>query len=270
MIFVRDKGQMCNNLLQFAHVYAWALEHGRKSVSMRFCYKYPYFHIRHTAWHNPVVYALAKFLGWIKILPIVSYFYPQDTNNQQKEQMMINNRYVLVEGWYVRFYDLFIKYKSDILKIFAFDSTIKENVNKLLSSEEGIRLGVHIRRGDYKTFHNGDFFYTDEEYIDIIQQFLELKKGTNVTIYICGNDPSLQESLYKEKLKDVNIVFPKGNPGEDLCLLSECNYLIGPPSTFSLVASMYKNIPLYWIKDKNKRLTESDFDFFDNLFKKII
>ena len=43
MIFARDKSQMCNNLLQYAHVYAWGREHGRKVISMRFSYKYQYF-----------------------------------------------------------------------------------------------------------------------------------------------------------------------------------------------------------------------------------
>ncbi len=49
MIFARDKSQMCNNLLQYAHVYAWGREHGRKVISMRFSYKYQYFHICHTS-----------------------------------------------------------------------------------------------------------------------------------------------------------------------------------------------------------------------------
>ena len=35
MIFVTDKGRMCNNILQYGHVYAWAREHGRKSISMQ-------------------------------------------------------------------------------------------------------------------------------------------------------------------------------------------------------------------------------------------
>ena len=60
MLFVRDKGRMCNNILQYGHVYAWAREHRRRSVSMRFAYKYPYFHICHTRYHNFVVYVLAK------------------------------------------------------------------------------------------------------------------------------------------------------------------------------------------------------------------
>ena len=40
MIFVHDKGRMANNILQYGHVYAWGREHGRKTMSMRFAYKY--------------------------------------------------------------------------------------------------------------------------------------------------------------------------------------------------------------------------------------
>ena len=61
MIFVRDKGRMCNNILQFGHVYAWAREHNRSCMSMRFAYKYQYFHICHTRWHNFLTYAVAKY-----------------------------------------------------------------------------------------------------------------------------------------------------------------------------------------------------------------
>ena len=65
MIFVRDKGRTGNNILQYAHVYAWAREHGRRAVSMRFCYKYQYFKICHTPWHNFLTYLFAKYAAKI-------------------------------------------------------------------------------------------------------------------------------------------------------------------------------------------------------------
>ena len=37
MIFVKGYGQMCNNILQFAHAYAYGREHDIKVVAMRFC-----------------------------------------------------------------------------------------------------------------------------------------------------------------------------------------------------------------------------------------
>ncbi len=39
-LFVHDRGQMCNNILQYGHAYVWAREHGYHARSMRFAYKY--------------------------------------------------------------------------------------------------------------------------------------------------------------------------------------------------------------------------------------
>jgi hypothetical protein len=74
---------------------------------------------------------------------------------------------------------------------------------------------------------------------------------------------------YREALPGVTVIFPKGNPGEDLYLLSRCDYLMGAPSTFTLVAAMYRDLPLHWIEDPEKPLTADSFDHFDELFKQI-
>ena len=180
---------------------------------------------------------------------------------------------LVAEGWFARWYDLFLQYKPEILSFFTFDSHIESKVTSLLevSSKEGIiRLGVHIRRGDYATWNDGRFLYDDKQMINIIRQFILLHPNKRVVIYICGNDPKLNKQAYSEAFGQENVVFPQGNPGEDLCLLSHCDYLIGPPSTFTLVASMYRNTPLYWIKDINKPLQEDCFDYFDNLFRNIL
>ena len=73
MIFVTDKGRMCNNILQYGHLYAWGREHSVGTVSMRFCYKYPYFSIRHKRWHNPLTYALVKAAVKLKMMPVVEF-----------------------------------------------------------------------------------------------------------------------------------------------------------------------------------------------------
>lgn len=66
------------------------------------------------------------------------------------------------------------------------------------------------------------------------------------------------------------VSFPEGNPGEDLYLLSCCDYLIGAPSTFTLVASMYHDTPLCWIMDANQPMTEKSFGYFDELLQHIV
>jgi hypothetical protein len=54
-------------------------------------------------------------------------------------------------------------------------------------------------------------------------------------------------------------------------MLSECDALIGPPSTFSLVAAMYRDIPLYRMDSADEQLMSDDsFKKFDYWFRRII
>lgn len=270
MIFVRDKGRMCNNILQYGHVYAWAREHGRRTLSMRFCYKYQYFKICFTKYHNTLIYIAIKCAGILGLLPVASFDWDKDITNETR--MLEQKKNLIVEGWAIRFYGLFIKYIDEIKDLFAFNDDIRKRVESLIRTtapQADILLGVHIRRGDYKTWHNGKYYFDDNVYVDRIRQFTNLYPGKRITVYICGNDPSLDKKFYLDNLKALNVFFPEGNPGEDLCLLSNCDYLIGAPSTFSLVASMYKDIPLYWIEEEVNTLRKDSFSHFEVLFKTV-
>lgn len=279
MIYVRDKGRMCNNILQYGHLYAWGREHGRKTMSMRFAYKYQYFRICDTPHHHFATYLFAKYAAKLGLMPVVQFNdINEDTTPQ--EQVMLTRRHVLAEGWCVHWFDLFLKYKQEIIRLFEFKDEVKQTVDALLAQqpESDILLGVHIRRGDYRTWQGGRYFYSDEQYLAYIRQFLAMHSGKRVSVYVCGNDPELDtEKLRLALTAPANnrpcaceVVFPQGNPGEDLCLLSRCDYLMGAPSTFTLVASMYRNTPLCWIMDANKPLSSDSFDYFDYLFRHII
>ncbi|MBQ3780891.1 MAG: alpha-1,2-fucosyltransferase [Bacteroidaceae bacterium] len=271
MIFVRDKGRMCNNILQYAHVYAWGREHGRSTMSMRFAYKYQYFRICHTAWHNFFAYIMAKTLAKLHLLPVIT-FEPDDCNAAELEQQMLRHRNAIVEGWHVRFYDLFLKYKQDILRLFAFDDGIEAAVRRTMTAacpQPTVTLGLHIRRGDYARFYGGRYFYSDEQYASLVEQFAALFPGKLLTVFVCGNDPNLDRDYYQKRLPGVRFCFPDGNPAEDLCLLSQCDWLIGAPSTFTLVAAMYHDRPLYWVEDAKTPVTLDLFGHFDHLFRHI-
>lgn len=90
ILFVHDKGQMCNHIIQYSHVYAWTREHNVCTISLRFAYKYQYFRICHTFWHNIVTHTIVKGLARM----------------------------------HIRFYDLFAKYRNDIVRPLSFDAPI--------------------------------------------------------------------------------------------------------------------------------------------------
>lgn len=268
MIFVRDKGRLCNNILQYGHVYAWGREHHRQTMSMRFAYKYPWFHIRETRYHHFLVYVFVKYAAKLGFIPVVN-FDEEGKDYSQEEQRMSNSRMLVVGGWYARWYDLFLKYKSEILQLFAFNENVEQKIVGILGTKKTLRLGVHVRRGDYASFMDGRFLYSDEQYVHVIQMFLSLHGERNIEVYVCGNDPHLDKDYYREQLPRCRVMFPHGHPAEDLCLLSHCDYLIGAPSTFSLVAAMYRDLPLYWIENPDAELTSGSFRYFDDLFRHI-
>lgn len=279
MIFARDKSQMCNNLLQFAHVYAWGREHGRHVISMRFSYKYPFFKIRHTRYASFFWYLVAKYAAALRLLPTASFKH-SDCDHKALEQKMLHHRNIVVSGWNVRFYDLFLKYRSEICDLFTIDEVYTNHVDEWLKSEEKnesentLRLGVHIRRGDYAKWKDGRYCYDDKVFASHIVKFRQLHpEAKTIHVYLATNDPNVTVQGFKQLCPDDSIHFHLlgGNPVEDLYLLSQCDYLIGPPSTYSLVASMYRDIPIYRMDTPDAgRMEHEGFSSFDRLFRIII
>ena len=275
MIFARDKSQMCNNLLQYAHVYAWGREHGRKVLSMRFSYKYPYFHIQQTSLTSFPLYVIAKALAAIKLLPTASFKHAE-CDREALELKMLRCRHIVVSGWYVRYYDLFLKYRQEICELFAIDEQYSMPVKQKMQAAEGsanriVRLGVHIRRGDYSVWCNGKFFYDDDIYARHINKFAKMHDKSVVHVYLSSNDSSVTEEHFQQLCPRVSVHNLNGSAPEDLFMLSECDFIIGPPSTFSLVAAMYRDVPLYRMDTSNvDDMSESTFRLFDYWFRRII
>lgn len=277
-MFARDKSQMCNNLLQYAHVYAWGREHGRKVISMRFSYKYQYFHICHTSLTGFGWYLFAKYMSAIGLLPTASFKYA-DCDHAALECKMLRHRHIVVSGWNVRFYDLFLKYRQEICDLFTLDSKYTEPVKEKMHKAEtvqcamvnGLRLGVHIRRGDYAQWGDGKYYYADEVYAAHINRFAQMHPEAAVHVYLSTNDAGVTVEKFQTLCPQVHIHHLQGSAPEDLFMLSECDYLIGPPSTFSLVAAMYRDLPLYRMDTADETLMSHEgFKRFDYWFRRIL
>ena len=278
MIFARDKSQMCNNLLQYAHVYAWGREHGRKVISMRFSYKYQYFHICHTSLTGFGWYLFAKYMAALKLLPTASFKH-SDCDREALERKMLRHKHIVVSGWNVRFYDLFLKYRKEICELFTLDEQYTAPVKDKMASpsvmsseaETSLALGVHIRRGDYAEWQNGQYYFDDAVYAAHINRFAELHPDQTIHVFLSTNDNQVSAEAYQQACPKVVIHHFKGSSPEDLFMLSECDYLIGPPSTFSLVAAMYRDIPLYRMDVADEQqMTPESFRLFDYWFRRIL
>lgn len=46
-----------------------------------------------------------------------------------------------------------------------------------IKQENDKLMGIHIRRGDYKTFKDGLYYYSDEEFVNWMKIFSTMDKG---------------------------------------------------------------------------------------------
>ena len=171
MIFVKGYGQMCNNILQYAHLYAFGKEHKVTVVSLRFSYKYRFFEICKKWYHNPLTYILGKLLITFRVITCI-----KDGSNIIQDQQLCKPWIIASAAWHLRYPDLFLKYRDDIAHIFEIKPTIQAKVNCWMNThpEADINLGLHIRRGDYIRWQGGKYFFSDEVYHRIIKDFIAL------------------------------------------------------------------------------------------------
>lgn len=271
MIFVTGYGQLCNNILQFGHVYAWGRNHGVKVIGMRFCYKYKYFTISKRRGYHFLTYLLAKYGAKRKCIRKVGFEQASDVSPTAMN-LLLHEPFVLLEGWYMRDYEAFLQRRDEIATLFSFKDALRRKTDAALPPlpPDTVRLGVHIRRGDYCRWMDGRYFFSDEEYIRVIRSFIRNMALPTLQIILVGNDPSIRADTYRKALGSEDIYLMRGNAGEDLYALSTCHYIMGPPSTFSLVAAFYHDVPLYWIKDKTLEVEPTSFAKFDHLFRHIL
>ena len=124
---------------------------------------------------------------------------------------------------------------------------------KLKPTHQGPKIAVHIRQGDYKEWANGIHYYSTEKYRNFINELNHSLKG-HASFYIFS-DSNLTEADF-----DIpNLTVSNHSVIEDLDLMSQCDYIVGPPSTFSAWASLYGQTPIFVLHDIKRIPLLSDF-----------
>jgi hypothetical protein len=165
--------------------------------------------------------------------------------------------FVFLFGRFFRDYENFEKYKHLIRRYFTPTLKIQNIVDKSIVAarqNSDIVVGVHIRRGDYAQFKEGKYFFSQEQYAEKMAQLKTVIPEKRITFVLCSN-----ESIDSTVFHNTTCVVGPGGPIEDMYLLAQCDYVMGPPSTFSAWASFYGNKPLYHIQDIHQSVAIENF-----------
>ena len=172
------------------------------------------------------------------------------------------------KGWYTMDDTRYLaQTKKQLQHIFRPREKIMEKAKQMMNEirqNADFVVGVHIRHGDYKTWRDGRYYYTLEEFHQFMLQIQQLYKDKKVAFFISSNEPFATD--FFEGCKCYR--FGKEPSGDilDLYTLSLCDRILGPWSTYSRWASFIGEVPLCFLEKKDQQFTEESFskivDFF--------
>lgn len=172
------------------------------------------------------------------------------------------------KGWSTRHEVKYIKQtKKELQHIYRPKKDITAKAEALINEmrqTSDIVVGMHIRRGDYATWHDGRFFYSLEDYHKFMIRIKELYKDKNVSFFISSNEDFETNQFVGCSCRR----FGKEPSGAilDLYTLSICDRIAGPFSSYSRWASFIGEVPLCFLENKEQEFSEESFskivDFF--------
>ena len=195
MVLVNE-GQMCNQLLTLSSAYALGLEYNTavKCPVMDIKLKDSFVFRRE---NETISVQMNSSTSWKMVAFALKCMNKIFLKKDKKKCIEIKKGKIKI------FYDwgsikndiIFAKHQDEIREFFAFKPQIIkkcfEKINEIKKSNE-IIVGVHIRRGDYKAFHDGQWFYSDEEY----SKWMKILSGkANIKFVIFSNEKINKEYL---------------------------------------------------------------------------
>ncbi|MEO6327871.1 MAG: alpha-1,2-fucosyltransferase [Ginsengibacter sp.] len=254
VILTAPYGQTSNRLFQHIHLDSFCRDNGIKFYNKFLWNLYQdYPNLKAQSDNKLVNY----FLKGITKLPLRTVSFDNYQQHEYYKSLILKSKILFCDGW-VFSHETTLKYRSIYQELFnpAIEKSNLETLwlNKTNDNEKIV--GVHIRRGDYKTYADGIYFFEDDVYIDKMKQ-MELSLNQNCKFIIFSNDDQLDFSKYTKLFK--NILISNNSVVTDHYLMSKCDYIIGPPSTFSIWASYIGETLLYHFLNKEDIITLDRF-----------
>lgn len=257
LVLIQKFGNHSNRLFQALHLEAFCLEHGipfsnPSFFDMAWIYGIP------THWYDRLLAAwLLKLSKW-GLLRIVDLVDQQESRQYQQAFLSAQRSYV--KGWSFRVPELTEKYRETLSHRYRVKDALyldNELYQRLLSWDRSTisAVGVHIRRGDYKTWQDGRYCFSDEVYqglMDTLAEETRVKTGKSTKFIIFSNE----ETSF---VSGDNLLVSRNPWYVDHVLLGHCDLIFGPPSTFTAWASYTGGSRFCHIESAEQPISLGDF-----------
>jgi hypothetical protein len=284
LVIANKTGQLGNRLTVYAHMIGAARERGWTLLNPSFCEYAEHFLgtsgrlltcgeaqlnqraipliEREVAYRlNRIAYKCARVLqhlpasaiGWARAsnMPVYELTALMDRAEERGWRMLFTQNYVFRQHrWCAR-------HAEYIRRVFTPLPLHQEASRAALArarADAPVLVGVHIRHGDYRQHLGGRFFFPLEAYAGLMRRMCALLAPRAVAFLVCSNT-----AITPAQFPGLRVHLGPGHLVADLTALSGCDWLLGPPSSFSAWAAFAGNRPLLVVEDPAAAFTLGDF-----------
>ena len=276
IVLKRDYGQLGNRLHTHVNLVAWCVENKFNYINLSFKYLTTSFENKrfpaYKSINNIFLTILFKFAfieiilekfalseKWLKRLDFF-FHYQKCEDHTSIDEYRLNKlikldkrKIFVIKAWNLNCSDS-LKKNGDIVKyIFRPNRLISNFIESYIRSlpYHDYTVGVHARRGDYKIWENGKYFYSWDQYscwISELSNILTLKG--KVPLFLICSDEKVPNFIKREN----HCIIPNQNAIIELYLLANCDLIVGPPSSYGTWAQFYKNNKRICLKSKDENI----------------
>ncbi len=277
MVIIQKRvGQLGNQLFAIAHFAAAAIEHEYKVLYP--CFEHslehfpelnsnPLFKVRQSS--DKTNRALHRSLKLLRTIASRSPWHecllaeaaPFVDIGSESFAAKARKKLIACEGFGFRDVKSVMKHHRLLAELFSPSQAIQNRTVQYMEGQHLTRdmtlVGFHIRRSDYRTYRNGEYFYEDDTWLTWINQArAAFHSSSKPFVGVIFSDEDVSGLVGSSG----DLIAGPGSVYEDLLMLSKCHYLVGPPSTFSGWASFTGRVPLLSVCKAEMKIQPERFE----------
>jgi hypothetical protein len=283
IVIAKKVGRLANRMLLFAHFVAAAAEHGLVVVNPAFGAYAHYFPAtaRDLLCRFPARRAVPSPPGSRQLLYYAAAGAAEALHARQRlgkqialirlrrdDELDLNSdafldvvrahRIVLVQDWFFRNTENCSRHRDVVRSYFSPSESCLGRARAAIEParrRDRLIVGVHVRQGDYRTFKDGRFYYSHEQYRGVMASVEAAFPDKDVSFFVCSD-----AAVPREAFAGFDVLYGSGHELDDLYAFAECDRLVGPPSTYTKWASYYGDVPRYVIRDPGAAPAAASFE----------
>lgn len=165
-------------------------------------------------------------------------------------------RFLFTLGWNFRDFPAIAEFSDSARRYFEPVQKHDDAANFFVDQcrrNSDVLVGVHIRQTDYAKFMGGKWLYPLAEYRRCMEAVAGFTPGR--TRFVVASDAPVDDVAFR----GLDVVPAPGHAYQDNLVLSRCDLLIGPPSTYNQWASFYGKVPAFRIAEAGMSVRREDF-----------